>query len=383
VQRSKSVVLVTLILAATAVACAQVPASERSASPESGILATIGDEKITDADLEAIIGSRLMMLQQQIYDTKRQGLEQEIFNRLVDKEAALQGISKEEYLKVNITDKVGEPAEEEIAKVMAQYRARLPQEDDQARQQVVGFLTQQARQQVEQQLRQKLFAAGNVKILLEPPRVKAPVQAYNPSRGPADAPITLIEYTDYQCPYCGRAQETIAAILKRYDGLVRHVFKHLPLPMHQQARPAAEASMCAGDQGKFWEIHDWMFANRASINRDAILAQAAELGLDVEKLTQCLDEKVHSAEVDQDMNEARGFGINGTPGFVVNGRIISGAQPLEAFTSIINEELTRAGIDIPPEPPAEEPQAAAEGDEATAEAGEATAEAGTADKQES
>ena len=118
--------------------------------------------------------------------------------------------------------------------------------------------------------------------MLEPPRVEAVVPAHSPRRGPDDAPVTIIEYTDFQCPYCVRAQDTLDEVLERYGDQVRHVFKNLPLPMHKDAQMAAEAALCAQAQDRFWVLHDWMFENRNSLDRDTLTAKAGEFGLDAE-----------------------------------------------------------------------------------------------------
>lgn len=364
-------IMATIVCTAAAVACATPPSSNSAGTADgkaSDVVARYGDTTITDAELEDIAGAALVQLRQQIYDTKSQLLQNEIFSRLVDKAAAAADLSREDYLKREVDDKAGEPTEAEISNVMSQYRSRLPQDDAQARTQVVSFLNQQKRAQAQAVLRDALFADAGVEILLDPPRVKPVIAAHNPSQGPADAPIVLVEYTDFQCPYCVRVQGTIQQVLTRYDGMVLHVFKNLPLPMHQQAPLAAEAGMCAADQGGFWPMHDWLFANKANLNRDAIVAQAEAQGLNATDFATCLDGNAHAAEVAADAAEARSFGINGTPGFLVNGRVLSGAVPVDSFVEVIDSELRRAGIK-PPEPP--KPPAPEETSETTNESTEA------------
>lgn len=334
-------VLITVAL----VACAQPPGDPKS--PESEIAARYDDTVITVAELDEAAEGQLAGLYQQIYQIRDQQLRQMIYTRLVDQAAAAEGISRSEYLDREIVGKVPEPSEEQVQQVMNQYRSQLPPDEDQARQQVVAYLSQQGRVQRESEVREALFAAAGVEILLDPPRVKPVVTASNPSRGPADAPVVLVEYTDYQCPFCGRAQPTIQAILDRYGDSVQHVFKNLPLPMHPQARLAAEAALCAGDQGKFWELHDWLFANKDSISTETLAAQAEALGLDVPTFNTCVSDGTHRQQVDADAQEANSFGIRGTPGFTINGRILTGAQPLEAFVEIINDELRRQGLQVP------------------------------------
>jgi len=333
------------LLVVALVACAQ-PADD-AAQDDSSIAARIGDEVITVAEVEEAAGGQLTSLHQQIYQVKEQQLRQMIFDRLVDRAAAEEGISRAEYLDREVNKAVAPPTDEQIQKIYEQYKSQLPPDEAQARQQIVAFLGQQARAQKENELRERLFDAAGVRILLDPPRVVPVISASNPKRGPADAPVVLVEYTDYQCPYCGRAQPTIEAIMERYGDSVVHVFKNLPLPMHPQARLAAEAALCAGDQGKFWELHDWLFANKNNISRDTLVTQAESLGLDVETFTECIDSNAHQDVIDADMAEANSFGIRGTPGFAINGRVLTGAQPLEAFVSVIDDELHRKGLPVP------------------------------------
>lgn len=337
------------LLLSAAVACAQAPVNA-----DDPAVAKVGDEVITASELETLAASSLVSLRQQIYDTQVKKLEGEIYMRLVRKAAAAQEMTEGEYLRSRIDEMVAEPDEGEIVKLMSQYRSQLAEDDVQARAQIVQALKQREKQQRSQDLRQVLFAEAGVEILLEPPRVEVAIADGTPFRGPADAPIVLIEYTDFQCPYCTRVQPTLDALMKRYDGQVRHVFKHLPLPMHKEAQLAGAASLCAQDQGKFWEYHDWLFANQRTLSRDSMVAQSGELGMDSEVFATCLDQGKYNATVRTDMAEANSFGITGTPGFLINGRVLTGAQPIENFEAIIDSELTRRGIDVPPK------QAAAE-----------------------
>ena len=337
--------LVGAVMMVALVACAQ--PSEEPKSSDNAVAARFGDTVITVAEVEEEAGGQLIGLYQQIYQAKDQQLRFMIFNKLVEQAAAAEEMTSEAYLEREIGGKIAEPSEAQIQQVINQYRSQLPPDEAQARQQVMAFLNQQMAQQAETDLRTKLFDAAKVEILLDPPRVKPVIEAFNPMRGPADAPVVLVEYTDYQCPYCERAQPTLNAVRERYGDSVVHVFKNLPLPMHQQAGLAAEAALCAGDQGKFWELHDWLFANKSNISHDTLVAQAELIPLDVAVFTECLGTRVHKDEVEADAAEAATFGIRGTPGFVINGRILTGAQPLDQFIAVIDDELRRAGIPIP------------------------------------
>ena len=339
-------VLIGVAMLVALVACAQQP-EDVPAAGQDRVAARFGDVEITEAEVEEAAGGQLLQLYQQMYQVKDRQLQAMIFDTLVDQAAAKEGISRADYLKKEVTDQIPAPTEEQIQQIKNQYKTQLPPDEAQARQQIIAFLQQQSGQQVEGALKARLFDAAGVEILLDPPRVEPVVEAASPARGPRDAPIVFIEYTDYQCPYCDRVQPTIRALRERYGDSMVHVFKNLPLPMHQQATLAAEASFCAQDQGKFWELHDWLFANKNNISRDTMVAQAEALAMDVEAFGACIDARTHQARVQADAAEAGSFGIRGTPGFVVNGRVVTGAQPLEAFIEIMDDELRRAGKPVP------------------------------------
>jgi protein-disulfide isomerase len=327
------------------VACAQA-----EVGAEDPVVAKIGDEVITASELETMVGSSLVSLRQKIYDTKVAKLQDEIYRRLLKQAAAAEGVSEADYVRARVDQAVGEPDPGEVVKLMSQYRAQLAEDDVQARNQVVQALKQRERQRLAEELREKLFAEAGVSILLEPPRVAFTVPEGTPSRGPDDAPVVMIEYTDFQCPFCTRVQPTIKELLNRYDGQLRHVFKNLPLPMHAEAPLAGAAALCAQDQGKFWDLHAWLFANQRTLSRTSIVDQAGVLGMDTEVFAKCIDDGTYNERVRAEMAEANSYGITGTPGFLINGRVVSGAQPIETFVEIIDDELARKGISPEPAP---------------------------------
>jgi protein-disulfide isomerase len=160
-----------------------------------------------------------------------------------------------------------------------------------------------------------------------------------PVRGAAGAPVTVVVYSDFQCPFCARGADRMKEIAQRYGERVRFVFKHQPLPMHGDAKLAAVASIAAAEQGRFWEFHDALFARQGELDRAGLRQRAAELGLDGERFAQALDDAGLAAKVAADQEEAERLGVRGTPTFFVNGRKLIGAQPLASFTAVIDEEL--------------------------------------------
>jgi len=167
----------------------------------------------------------------------------------------------------------------------------------------------------------------------------------DPAKGPEDAPVTIIEFSDFQCPYCGGfATETLPQILQNYGDRVRFVFRDFPLiSMHANALKAAEASECADDQGKFWEYHDLLFKNQTALDVDSLKGYAASLGLDTAAFNECLDSDKYTEEVGKDLQDGQAAGVQGTPSFFINGLPVRGAMPYASFQAAIEAALAEAG----------------------------------------
>jgi len=171
-----------------------------------------------------------------------------------------------------------------------------------------------------------------------------------PARGPKDAKVTIVEFSDFQCPYCARAHDTVAnQVMKEYDGKVKLVYKNFPLGFHPWAEPAAIATACAYDQDPdaFWKLYDYFFANQQQLNpqnvKEKSLEQLKGTKVDAAKWTDCYDNKKTLDRVKADMAEGQSVGVTGTPAFIINGRKISGAQPFQNFKAVIDDELARSG----------------------------------------
>ncbi|NNL67766.1 MAG: DsbA family protein [Myxococcales bacterium] len=173
----------------------------------------------------------------------------------------------------------------------------------------------------------------------DPDKIHQVAIGNSPALGPADAKVTIVEFSDFQCPYCGRVGPTMKRLLEEYPDDVRIVYKHLPLSFHKQALPAAKASVAAGRQGKFWEFHDLLFQNQRELTDEKFVELAKGLGLDVAKFEADYESSEVAREVAQDLSEARRLGVTGTPGFFVNGKFTSGAKPYESFKAMVDEAL--------------------------------------------
>ncbi len=177
----------------------------------------------------------------------------------------------------------------------------------------------------------------------EPPAQKVDVGAA-PAKGSSDAPVTLVAFSDFECPFCSRAANTVKQLEEEYKGKLRVAFKHQPLARHPNAKIAAVASMAAHEQGKFWEMHDKLFANQTALDRPALEKYAQELGLDMGKFKAALDSTKYDEYIAQDSTQGTQLGASGTPTFFINGRQIVGAKPPEVFRRVIDEELKKAGV---------------------------------------
>ncbi len=172
-----------------------------------------------------------------------------------------------------------------------------------------------------------------------PKRVTVSTDGY-PSIGPSNAPVTIVEFSDYQCPYCQVwYQQVYQQLMASYPNKLRFVYRDLPLPMHPEAIPAAEAADCAGEQGAYWKYHDALFDQQYGLNRTAYEHYATDLGLDIKSFTACLDSNRYLSKIQANANDAASVGLNSTPSFVINGRILIGALPLSDFKTVVDEEL--------------------------------------------
>jgi protein-disulfide isomerase len=323
-----------LALGSAGAACAQAGAD----AP----LATIDGKPISQADVEASVSAQLKQMEREYASNRAKVLEgalqQVIQDRLIEAEAAARGISKDELL---AQIKPAEVTDADVDAFYEQNKAQIPRPKEQVAAQIKSYLEQQGQGAARQKLIDELKQKHAVKVLLEPERIA--VAATGPSKGPAAAPVTIVEFSDFQCPACGRAFPTLKRVLQQYEGKVRLVFRDFPLDMHPQAPKAAEAARCAGEQGKFWEMHDRLFTNQRALQIPDLKRHATELGLDAASFDSCIDSGKHAASWKADMDAGRKLGVGATPTFFVNGRLLNGAMPFQAFSEVIDQELARAG----------------------------------------
>jgi protein-disulfide isomerase len=260
---------------------------------------------------------------------------------LLRKDADRQGLTFEAYLEQEIGAKIEGPTDEQIQRFYDQQKARIGRPLEEVRSQIERVLQQELVRQAHNALVEKLREGVDIKVTVDPPRVEVAEETVR-VRGPENAPVSIIEFSDFQCPFCRQVQPALAELQTRYGDKIRWSFKDLPLSsIHPQAQGAAEAARCAADQGKFWEFRAAMFAS-TNITPEFFQSTADGLGVNSEEFKACVASGRHREAVLADSQEAEGLGISGTPAFVINGILLSGAQPLENFVSVIDRELARS-----------------------------------------
>ena len=330
---------VLLVLAPLALCCgrgpAPPPAAARSSTPPppatSGVVAEVNGAAIQASELEERVHNRLASLRQQEYDVRRQALEELIAERLVAAEAAKRGIPAEKLLVQEVDKKAVLPDEKQLDTIYEQNKPRFgsaPKKEAVAR--IRDILTQRAVAERRSLYEKELRRAASVSVRLEPPRTDVQVPAGAPATGPKDAPVTIVEFTDYQCPYCHQSQRTIDEVLSRYSGKVRLVHLDFPLDIHPEAVTAARAARCAAEQGKFWEFHRSLMTQNGSMDEDDLKETA---------FGSCLASDRHDEAIQAELHQGTELGVTGTPAYFVNGRLLSGSQPIDAFADVIDSEL--------------------------------------------
>jgi len=306
-------------------------------------IARVFGEPVYDEDLLPSIAGQLYQLKTQEYEIKGKALATLVNQRLLEREAKSRGLSTDALLEQMVDRKLPAPSALEIEAYYLAQKDRLNNRPlSEIRPQIEQALIQAKRQQGRRDYIDRLKQEASVSILLSRPKVEV---AADPSRlrGDPDAPVTIVEFADFQCPYCGVAEATLKRVLEKYQGKVQFGFRDFPLrELHPQAQSAAEASRCAGDQGKFWEYHDVLFANQGDLSQNAYAEHARKIGLDVARFQACLDSGRFKPLIESDLQSGMAAGVTGTPAFYVNGAMLSGAQPASEFESIIDSELANA-----------------------------------------
>lgn len=328
-------------------ACSRTEAQQARQPVPSDVVAIVGTTSITLAQVDEkaleqpVSNFGSAKLSQALYEARRQAIDELVANALMDQEAKARGVDRAALVEKEIGDKVTPVTDTEIANFYQANQGRLQGASlDQVRAPIRAYLIQERMNTAREKYLDTLRAKTTVRVSLEPPR-QTVAAAKGAVKGPASAPIEMIEFSDFQCPYCQRAHSTIEQVLATYGDKIRFVYRHYPVPGHPNAKAAAEASECAKEQGKFWPFHDRLFANTSKLSDADLKQHAAAIGIDTAAFNSCFDSHKYSQLVDADARDGESAGVNGTPAFYINGRMLSGAQPFDAFKRVIDDELAR------------------------------------------
>jgi protein-disulfide isomerase len=339
-------VRLALSIAVLGLACDGAPKSASPPDPTAAQPAVrVGDRTITLGEIDEHVKEALFKEATEdrdpgkLYELRSQAIDQIVDEQLLDAEAKTRGLDREALLKEE-EQKAKKVDDKEVKELFDRFKDRLGDtkfED----------IAPQIRQRLEQQRQAEtrtVFVAGlreksKVEVVLEPPRLT--VAADGPSLGPPSAPITIVEFSDYQCPFCKRAEGSVKQVLAKYPEQVRLVYRHFPLDGHKDARPAAEAAACVDEQGKFWDYHKLLFESSPTLDAKKLRQLAEQSKADLTVYDACIAEGRTKAKVQADLEAGHEVGVSGTPAFFVNGIPLSGARPLEEFAKIIDRELAK------------------------------------------
>ncbi|HYG82928.1 MAG TPA: thioredoxin domain-containing protein, partial [Pyrinomonadaceae bacterium] len=306
------------------------------------VVATVGGRAITAGDFEERLKPFLYRMRREIFDAEARALDMKINQMLLEAEAKKRNTTAEAVFKSEVADKLREPTDAEITKFYEENKARIKADLASVRADIASLLRDQQQNRVESEFAQRLRSGVPVQIFLRQP--EPPVQTISadddPALGEKAAPVTVVVFTDYQCPSCAAFHPVIDDTLKTYGNRVRLVVRDFPLEMHAQARKAAEAANAANAQGKYFEYITVLFKNQSALDVDSLKRYATELGLDRAKFDAALDSGQYAGEVANDIADGEAYGVQATPTIFVNGVQLMNLTP-EGLRAALDRALAQ------------------------------------------
>jgi protein-disulfide isomerase len=300
------------------------------------VVAEVSGRNLTANDLQQKENGKLLQARYQYYMAQRKALENLIDDQLLANAAQAQSLTVDQLLEKEVYKQVKDPTEEQL---QVTYEVIDTKESYEAvRPQVLEHIREGRRDKAKAAYIDGLRKQANITVLLMPPETSVDI-AGSDVRGPRDAEVMVVEFADYECPYCEKVNPYMQQLRKEYGDKVAIVFKDFPLPMHHKAQKAAEAARCAGEQGKFWQYHDVLFNSGGALGVPQLKEHARVLKLDGERFDQCLDNGEMAAVVKKDLEEGKSLGLTGTPSFFVNGHFFSGAVDYGLVKQMVEQQL--------------------------------------------
>jgi len=313
------------------------------AATEDGLAGKVGDLKITQKELVDGIEAELFEAESKVFEIKFNKLKSIITQKLMDNDPRKKGLSNDEYLDKYISSKVV-ISEKQVNDFIKEQS--IPEEhiNPQVREKIKNYLGMEKKKiALDNWLAEQTNKTAVEVYIAKPRRPTFPVEPGDaPFFGSKDAKVTIVEYSDFQCPFCAKGADILKQIKKKYGNKVKVVFKNFPLPFHNHAEKAAVAALCANEQNteSFWKLHDEMFSNQENLDEAGLKKMAGKLNLKVDQFSKCLDENKYLAKVKAQMEEGKSVKVKSTPTFFINGQLVNGAQPLEVFSEVIDEQLS-------------------------------------------
>jgi len=323
-----------LLTSATCMVAADKPGDAQADGK--AVVAEVDGVKITRAEFERANTAKLFQPRNTYHEAERKALEEYTAEVILERQARKENLTVAQLLELHVNSKIDKDPSDEVLRVYYEgVDTTAPFET--VRQQIIDHLRQRRIAKAKTAYLQSLRADAKVLISLVPPRADVSLKD-TPVRGPRDAKVVIVEYADYECPYCQQIQPALDKLETEYKGKLAFVYKDAPLPMHANAAKAAEASRCAGVQGKYWEYHDVLGSSK-QLELPKLKEHARGLGLNAAAFDKCLESGEQAQIVRDQLAEASALGVQGTPSFFINGRFLSGIQTYEKLREIVEEEL--------------------------------------------
>jgi protein-disulfide isomerase len=312
------------------------------ASVGDGVAAKVGDIVITDKELNAGLESDLYNFEKKKFDLKLNKLNSLILEKFMNQDPKKKGLSNDEYMDKFIVSKI-KITEAEVTRFIKEKNIPKAQINPQIKERINQYLKVEKKKDALDRWLAEKTGKNKINVFFEQPR--RPTYDVKigdaPFTGGEKAKVEVVEFSDFQCPFCSKASAILTQLKKKYGNKIKIAFKQFPLPFHSQAKVASLASLCANEQKTeyFWKLHDAMFADQSKLSVKDLKATAKKIGVDTKKFDACLDSKKYLAKIESDIEEGKAVGVKSTPNFFVNGQQIQGAQPISVFSEIIDAEL--------------------------------------------
>ena len=343
IARRTFAALIPLVLTAACTGARTAPPARAESGDPQAVVARIDGHAITQKEVDARAESTLQRLQDEEYEARRNALDEIVTERLIDAQAAAQGLSRDELLRREVEGKVAPPTKAEVKDLYDRNKDRVGGRSlAELAPEIERSILQSRSAERAQAYLAELRSKASLAITLPQPRSEVPIPADARVLGPSKAPVTIVEFSDYLCPYCQKAQSVVDEVLKRNGDKVRFVHRDFLLG-RPRSMAVARAAQCAADQGKFWDYRRGLLESPGDWSDEDLLRRTASLGLDRAALQSCLTSDRHDKAILESSQDGNKLGVQSTPTFFINGRRMRGVRDAAAFQEIIDSELKAGG----------------------------------------